>query len=313
MFLTSGTVLADGDREAGTTASLPTRSSLLQAKRSYVLAGEASAFLEEGTLRCWRASQKRWHAHQFHPQPTVRDISFQTQQGSHTLPEISVLMLDQALLLISVSGLRTMHSAGPNLLGCSGWEPVIVYITLWLLRLESHLQSSALFSAQTAGNWTRLASRWRTGTAVCPLPEHIVKTQSFYVGSESIPFYFKRKTHRMLSICICSEECVLGEKINKTVWPPWSEPGNFEIHPLVKEKTEPRVLFSWWNAESNGWSLPSLDTWMEDWQPWARNAYTSWASGWSRLEGCLPFCPANLRNSIALGPQVLWPGVYRGT
>lgn len=117
-----------------------------------MLAGEASAFLEEGTLRCWRASQKRWHAHQFHPQPTVRDISFQTQQGSHTLPEISVLMLDQALLLISVSGLRTMHSAGPNLLGCSGWEPVIVYITLWLLRLESHLQSSALFSAQTAGN-----------------------------------------------------------------------------------------------------------------------------------------------------------------
>ena len=48
MFLKSGTVLADRDREAGRTASLPTRSSLLEAKKSYVLVGEASAFLEEG-------------------------------------------------------------------------------------------------------------------------------------------------------------------------------------------------------------------------------------------------------------------------
>ena len=48
MFLKSGTVLADRDREAGRTTSLPTRSSLLEAKKSYVLEGEASAFLEEG-------------------------------------------------------------------------------------------------------------------------------------------------------------------------------------------------------------------------------------------------------------------------
>ena len=48
MFLKSGTVLADGDREAGRTASLPTRSSLLESRKRYVLAGQASAFLEEG-------------------------------------------------------------------------------------------------------------------------------------------------------------------------------------------------------------------------------------------------------------------------
>lgn len=89
MFLKSGTVLADGDLEAGRTASAH-KGSLLESEE--ILNGRAGiAFLEEGYLRCWRASQEEWHAHRLPPQPTSGHF-FPDSAGSHTLPEISVLI-----------------------------------------------------------------------------------------------------------------------------------------------------------------------------------------------------------------------------
>lgn len=48
----------------------------------------------------------------------------------------------------------------------------------------------------------------------------------------------------MLSKCICSESVFLEEKNKQDCVTPMDEPGIFEIHRLVKEKTEPRMLFS---------------------------------------------------------------------
>lgn len=75
-----------------------------------MLAGEASAFLEEGNPEMLEGFPEEVAG----IPASSTAISFQTQQGSHTLPEISVLMRDQVLLLNSVCGLRTMHSAGPS-------------------------------------------------------------------------------------------------------------------------------------------------------------------------------------------------------
>ena len=185
------------------------------------------------------------------------------------------------------------------MLGCSGWEPVIVYVTLasevW--NLISSLQLCSLL---------RLLGTerdWPVGGAQAPpcarSPSTFAKHNPFMSGLNPSRFILKERIIGCL-VNVSAQRSVFLEKNKQDCMTPVEQAWYFWNTSFGERENRTLDAFSsWWNVEGNGLSRPGLDTWVEAWQPWAGNAYTLWASGWGKLEGCLPLGPANLKNSIA--------------
>lgn len=126
-------MLASGDTEAGRRMSLPPGSSLPGARVSRQQEGSTRAMGSQGkcllfwktdALRCRSGSQRRWHAHQLHPQSTLGDISSHAMGAPHSVQDCCPQAEPGTA---SLSCPRTMHSAVPSLSGCIVWGTSIIY------------------------------------------------------------------------------------------------------------------------------------------------------------------------------------------